>query len=453
MSLELKNIDPAKTAHDVAYRLDGPTGLPHEGAWYVSKLGEKSGCGLRDVVYKMTHGGLSMFTCTQLVDKPLQTIFDVSQLKDDDRPSYFAVDGQYFSAALLPQQDTTTGNIDRALALRVGSADLERKPLSNTSFRVISKPTTIAPGQVISQKFDLFAGPKRPNLLKQYALDDLIYYGWFGSVMWLMTTILTFFYGIFHNYGVAIICLTVVVRLCMFPLSRAQAKNMQLMQQMQPEMKRITDKYKTDMEGRNKAVEELYRKHGTNQFAQMAGCLVMFLQLPIFLGLYRSLQTNVDLRDAPLISESVRWCSNLAAPDMLFDWSRFMPDWFNSGMGSVFALGPYFNILPFVTFGLFILQQKFTMPPPADENAAAMQKSMNIMMVVMAFAFYRVAAGLCLYFIATTLWGLAERQLLPKKINPGDQSGQLSTQSPYPRTPRNGDNGDELARRRKKRKR
>jgi len=128
-----------------------------------------------------------------------------------------------------------------------------------------------------------------------------------------------------------------------------------------------------------------------------------------------------------------------------------MPDWFNSGIGR-FSYGPYFNILPFVTFGLFVLQQKFTMPPPADEQAEATQKMMNVMMIVMALAFYLVASGLCLYFIATTLWGLAERQLLPKKVTPGDETSQLSTQSPFPRTPRNGDN-DELARRRKKRKR
>ena len=72
---------------------------------------------------------------------------------------------------------------------------------------------------------------------------------------------------------------------------------------------------------------------------------MVFIQLPIFIGLYRSLMVDVELRDAPLISEAVRWCSNLAAPDMLYNWSWFMPALVNCGVG-MFGLGPYFNLLP-----------------------------------------------------------------------------------------------------------
>ncbi len=164
------------------------------------------------------------------------------------------------------------------------------------------------------------------------------------------------------------------------------------------------------MEGRTKAQQELFRKHNYNP---LGGCLVLFIQLPIFVGLYRSLQVDVELRDAPLFSHAIRWCSNLAAPDMLFDWSRFMPDWFNSGSGML-GLGPYFNLLPLVTIGLFIVQQKMFMPPPADEQAAMQQKMMNFMMIFMGILFYKVAAGLCIYFIASSLWGMAERKFLPK---------------------------------------
>jgi len=98
---------------------------------------------------------------------------------------------------------------------------------------------------------------------------------------------------------------------------------------------------------------------------------------------------------------------------MLYNWSRFMPDWVNSGVG-IFGLGPYFNLLPILTIILFIVQQKIMMPPAADEQAAMQQKMMKYMMVFMGLMFFKVASGLCIYFIASSLWGLGERRFLPK---------------------------------------
>ena len=90
-----------------------------------------------------------------------------------------------------------------------------------------------------------------------------------------------------------------------------------------------------------------------------------------------------------------------------------MPDFISHGTG-FFGLGPYLNILPLVTIGLFIWQQKMFMPPPADEQAAMQQKMMQYMMIFMGVMFFKVASGLCVYFIASSLWGIAERKLLPK---------------------------------------
>jgi YidC/Oxa1 family membrane protein insertase len=135
--------------------------------------------------------------------------------------------------------------------------------------------------------------------------------------------------------------------------------------------------------------------------------------MPVFIGLYRSLMVDIELRDAPLISSAVRWCSNLAAPDMLFNWSPFMPGFILNGPG-IFWLGPFFNILPILTIILFIWQQKKFMPPAADEQAAMQQKVMQYMMIFMGILFFKVASGLCMYFIASSLWSLAERKFLPK---------------------------------------
>ena len=421
-TLTVKNTGNEK--REVAYRLDGPSGLPREGAWYASKVGIKGGAGLRDVVYQLTHSDVGMVTCTELAAKPLLPLVNSAALTPEHRFKFFGVDAQYFATALIPAEESDGEfAIDRATAIRVGEVDPDQKTIANTSLRIVSKPAVLQPGQELSGSYELFAGPKRPPLLKVYGLDDLIYYGWFYWVAVPMTMTLHFFYAIVWNYGLAIIMLTVLVRLCMFPMSRKQALNAQKMQELQPEIKRLQERFKKDIEGRTKAQQELFRKHNYNP---LSGCLVLFIQLPIFIGLYRSLQVDVELRDAGLFGHAIRWCSNLAAPDMLFDWSRFLPAWFSAGVG-MFALGPYFNLLPLLTIALFLWQQKMFMPPPTDEQSAMQAKMMNYMMVFMGVMFYKVAAGLCIYFIASSLWGVAERKFLPKKKPP--EGGELAVSS------------------------
>ena len=182
------------------------------------------------------------------------------------------------------------------------------------------------------------------------------------------------------------------------------------MQELQPELKRIYEKYKSNLDARNKAQQELFRKH---HFHPMGGCLPMFVQLPIFVGLYRALMVDVELRQAPLIAEGLGWATNLAAPDMLFNWSDFMPAFITKGTG-MFGLGPYFNLLPLLTIVMFLWQQKKFSPAPTDEKAATQMRIMKYMMVFMGILFFKVASGLCVYFIASSLWSIAERKYLPK---------------------------------------
>jgi YidC/Oxa1 family membrane protein insertase len=175
-----------------------------------------------------------------------------------------------------------------------------------------------------------------------------------------------------------------------------------------PELKKLQEKYKNDPQARTQAMMELYRKHGVNP---LGGCLPLLLQMPIFLGLYWALQESIFFRLAPFL-----WIENLAAPDMLLRWGEWIP-WISdpNNMGSFLYLGPYFNALPVVAVALMLVQQKMIMPPPTDEQQAMQQKMMKWMMIFMGILFYKVAAGLCIYFIASSLWGLAERRLLPKK--------------------------------------
>ncbi len=229
------------------------------------------------------------------------------------------------------------------------------------------------------------------------------------------------------------------------------------MQKLQPEMKEIQKKFKKEPEAARKAQQELFAKHNYNP---LSGCLLLLIQMPIFLGLYRALQVDVELRDAPLISHAVRWCSNLAAPDMLFDWSSFMPQTVNNGVGfswlpligPMLGLGPYLNIFPIITLGLFIVQQKVMMPPAADEQAEMQQKMMKYMMLLMGLMFFKVAAGLCIYFIASTLWGVAEKQFLPKAAKANGDTGTVAFVKPKPSAPRLTEAEREVIRRQKRKK-
>lgn len=425
--IEIRNTSDA--AHRVAYRLGGPTGLPTEGWWYASKISRTwSGTGIRDVVVG-----------TQVGTRPsIETVSGIKLAQDKEVthwkevPVLFAgVDAQYFAAILIPQKKTPDDIWFADLEPRrvgVVPTDKNRQKLANISFRATTLPGELKPREgMLAHSYLLFAGPKKPAILAEYGLDGIVYYGWFGAVSRAMLAVLHFFHDTLHlPFALAIILLTVCVRSAMFPLSRRQALSAQKMQELAPEMKKLAEKYKNNLEARSRAQQELFRKHNYNP---LAGCLPMFIQLPIFIGLYRSLSVDVELRGAPLISAGLRWASNLAAPDQLFSWEAWMPAFAQSW------LGPYFNVLPCVTIALFIWQQKMFMPPPTDEQAAMQYKMMQYMMIFMGILFFKVPSGLCVYFIASSLWGIAERKLLPKTIKKNEPGTAAMTTITVPSQP------------------
>lgn len=418
LEIGLRNLD--EQGHRVAYQLDGPTGLPIEGWWYATKVSRTWGAvGLRDVAVSFGTSVPRLVSCRKIADCA------VDALPWKDEPLRFiGIDAQYFSVMLLPQKPNEMWFAE-SWPMLAGEVRSDRKQLANTTFRLVGVTHELAAGQSVEQEFTVFVGPKRPAILAHYELNELIYYGWYGWVARPLAGLLHLFYRVVGNYGIAIILLTVVVRLCMFPLSRKQTLNTLKMQELRPEIQKIYEKYKNDLESRTRAQQELFRKHNYNP---LGGCLIVFLQIPIFVALYRALMVDVELRQAPLFSEAIRWCSNLSAPDMFLDWSWLMPEFINRGQG-FFGLGPYLNVLPIITIGLFLWQQKKMMPPPGDEQAAMQQKIMTYMLIFMGLLFYKVASGLCLYFIASSLWGMGERKFLPKTL-PSDEAPPKPTDQP-----------------------
>jgi YidC/Oxa1 family membrane protein insertase len=267
------------------------------------------------------------------------------------------------------------------------------------------------------------------NTLTDYHFQGQGFPSWFGenvSSRIKLTTLLVSTTNVMHavltqlhrwvpggSYGICIILLTIMVRGLMFPLSRKQALMSVRMQELQPEITKLKEKYKDDKQGMGMAQMELFRKH---KVSPLGTCWVAFLQMPIFLGLYYALQESIHFRLAPFL-----WIQNLAAPDMLFYWGENIP-WISwpSWYGTLVYLGPFFNILPVVAVALMMVQQSMMAPPTTDETQAMQQKMMKYMMIFFGVMFYKVAAGLCIYFIASSVWGFTERKLLPKRKKDGE---------------------------------
>ena len=410
---------------NVSLRQEGIPGLTLEGWWYSVKISPHmfSGAGNRDVLYKSKAAGHQIATTREIqknaVKEPRQpdiVLFSSGEPIENRSLEYIGTDAQYFNASILPHPNAPESLTDLRRAAAVAVADAPKIASSqaqatNTSFWFDTLEVPLASGESFSQRYLVYLGPKETASLADHNLEEAIEYGWFGWIAKPLGWILHFFHGIVQNYGMAIVLLTVLVRGSMFPLSRKAAINAQQMQQLQPELKKINDKYKDNMEKRTKAMQELYAKHN---FKPLASCLPMFFQLPIFLGLYRCLSVDIALRQQPLIP-GVQWCSNLAAPDQIANWSSWMPE-IIAGRGTGW-LGPYFNLLPILTVVLFIVQQKILMPKATDEQTRMTQNMMQFMTLFMGVLFFKVPAGLCIYFITSSLWSLVERKLV-KRLTP-----------------------------------
>jgi len=425
----VRNLDDE--VHKVAIRQEGLNGISLEGWWYPTKISPYffSAAGARDVIVGDGATNHSLVTTRSIVSHAASfaTDPDLPLFGPADSPAkrnvrYIGLDTQAFTAAMIAganEPDSMT-NLQRARAVVYNSdiKDYDKLPSSkqqaaNVGFWFESAASTIAPKGEWRQSYQIFAGPKEPELLSAYKLDDALEYGWhiFGFFAKRLGYILHGFFYLTSNFGLAIIMLTVLVRSCMFPVSRKMAVNAQKMQSVQPQLAKLRESLKEDPRKMMAAQQMLMKKAGINQFA---GCLPALIQLPIVIGLYRCVSVDVGLRQEPLFS-GWNWCSNLAGPDMFLDWHSWMPE-FIAGRGSGW-FGPYLNILPIITIILFIVQQKVLMPKATDEQTRMAQQMMLVMTIMMGVLFFKVPAGLCIYFITSSTWSLVERFLI-KRFTP-----------------------------------
>lgn len=283
--------------------------------------------------------------------------------------SWAGVLSNYFIAAVIPQDSHVT---------------LKMK-LEDEAYRIAMEKSEIAtgPDSPATLFATYFIGPKEQKLLDAEPgnLGSAINYGIFSIVARPLLAMLNFFYGYVGNYGVAIILLTLVVKVVLWPLSYKSYKSMEQMKKLQPLMAKLKEKYGDDKEALNREMMQLYKTYKVNP---ASGCLPIFVQIPVFIGLYQGLLGSIQLRHAPFITHlpftDIVWLADLSVKDP-------------------------FYITPLIMGGTMLIQQLLT-PSSGDPTQ---QKMMLIMPVVFTFMFLNFPAGLVVYWLASNVISIAQQ--------------------------------------------
>ena len=304
---------------------------------------------------------------------------------------WLAVRSAYFVVALKP-------DFENALGWTWGTPQHFRMGVGAPRFQVSGQETT-------TRGFRAYLGPSRGELLAQAwpTLDSV--WTFFSSVKImdrfakLLLGVLNWFHGnLYANYGVAIIFLTLLVRLIMFPLTLKSMKSMKKMQMLAPEIEKIKEEAGDDQQEIQKRTMEMYKERGVNP---LGGCFPLLLQMPVFIALYRMLWSAFELRRAPFFL----WIQDLSEPD------AFMPLPFTIPIPFVHGTVETLNLLP-ILMGLSMVASQKLMPTSGPAQSQQQKIMMTAMPVIFCVICYNMAAGLNLYILTSTLLGIAQNYLV-----------------------------------------
>ena len=338
--------------------------------------------------------------------------------------SFAGSSNRFFSAFVYPKNEESRNAFTRftvqTVPPRAGQND-------NNSTRVLFDMQLPVPGkgQSTSVSYGLYIGPKsyrvfetlpEPARFEPILEHDLeppccgvsVPGGRFMATT--LLSLLGWFYGIFGNWGVAIIFLTVLVRGAMFPLNFRMQKSMRLygakMSKLKPQMDAMKKKYADDQKAYQQAMMAFNRENKV--MPPIGGCLPIFLTMPIYIGLFTALRTAYDLRHEPFMA----WINDLSSSDQLFELG-FWPD--------------DFNLLPLIWIVLLVFQM-LRQPLPTDPQQRQTQKIMRFMPMMFGVMLYAYASALLLYMVTSMLWSLVESAIVKKILGPADpNSGMMPT--------------------------
>ncbi len=323
-----------------------------------------------------------------LIDRSLQQI-EIGDIAKKGSASglvkWLALENRYFLSALAPLEPEAA-----EIALRTLPGD-------RVEARYLAAPRNFEPGIPVKLSFEIYFGPKSLQVLRAAGLEleRIVDFGFFDWLAKPCLWILNFFYSLIPNYGVAIIILTVLTKILLWPLGTKSYKSMNQMKKLQPLLQEIRNRYKND---RKKMNEEIMRLHRTYNINPLGGCLPMLVQIPVFFALYRMLDQAIELRHAPFFG----WINDLSAPDRLGNFDFAIP-----------LMEPPYGIpvLTLVMGATMLWQQKMT-PTTGDPTQA---KLMMLMPAFFTFIFINFSSGLVLYWLVNNVLSIGQQYYIQKK--------------------------------------
>jgi len=297
---------------------------------------------------------------------------DPNEEKQTGNTRWTATKTKYFIAAIIPE-DMGVGAVVR------GRVD-EKRPLFTTELRQSTSN---------SGRFDVYLGPLEYNRIRALGVDleKTMSLGWapIRPLGRLVTWSLSKMYAVIPNYGLVVIIFAFLVKILLNPLTKKQFSSTKKMQALQPQIKKIKEKFKNDPKKLNKAQTDLFKQEGVNP---LGGCLPMLLQMPILIAFFSVFRSTIEFRGAPFFG----WITDLSAPDTLFTIAGFP-----------------INILPFLMGITMFLQQKLMAAPDSGGQQKMMMYFMNVFFL---FLFYTFPSGLNLYYSVFNILSIVQQKYL-----------------------------------------
>ncbi len=339
-------------------------------------------------------GGCGMFKPKLTAMLPAAVELDLKE-----KTQWVAVKNKFFLSVLTPEEGAS--GLKMSVRRLIGEKETpedsrswsQRAEVEEVSAQMLFEDAVIPEAASYVRNYTCYIGPKKYKELKKLgdSYGDIMQFGFWSPLSRILLTTLNAIHAVFRNYGVAIILLTMIVRLIFWPITHKSTESMKRMQAIQPEIKKIQAKYKDNPNKLNQATMALYKEHKVNP---MAGCLPMFIQIPVFFALFTVLRSAVELRFAEFL-----WIRDLSEQEGL--------------LANVLPIP--LNILPLVMTVLTLFQQKMT-PTAGDPQQ---QKMMMFMPVMFLFLFYPMPSALVLYWTTSQLIALLQLVLQRRKKQSG----------------------------------
>lgn len=374
------------------------------------------------------HEGMTGAFNSTLLEESYSSLQDEDDglIAPDGQTNWIGITAKYFATALVPDQKTENKGRWVHSAPRGGKEKYQADYLASAN--------VLAPGQTGEYRTRLFAGAKEVKLLDAYrddlglpVFDKLVDFGWFYYLTKPIFYAIEYFNRILGNFGLAILLLTVLIKIAFFPLANKSYRSMSRLKKLQPKMVEIRDRHKDDRQRQNQAMMELYKKEGANP---MSGCFPILIQIPVFFALYKVLFVTIEMRHAPFFG----WIQDLSAPDPL-------------GILILFGLVPWdvpqalslanIGIWPIIMGLTMFLQQKLN-PQPADPMQA---KIFMVLPIVFTFLLGGFPAGLVIYWAWNNTLSIGQQWLIMRQMGVS-ASGEAINEEP-PKAPPRGNRGKE----------